>query len=208
MHKARILASVLSLIFLVGIQLNAQKISNVNGKCYALAVMPDQYEEITNKYPSYTGDNFENNDEIEEVKVLIKPGKNAWVKKKMENCKGSGDDCLVWCYVETEGETISMFVVKDPSSSKEYKWTEVSQSKLIKKGGYTEKVEIACKKKLSPEIINRIQIGLSDAGFDPGKSSKRMNSLTKRALANFQRANNLPVGQLDIQTLQALQVSL
>jgi peptidoglycan hydrolase-like protein with peptidoglycan-binding domain len=47
---------------------------------------------------------------------------------------------------------------------------------------------------------------LKDAGYDPGPIDGILGYQTKSALIKFQKANNLPEGRLDIETLKKLGV--
>lgn len=59
----------------------------------------------------------------------------------------------------------------------------------------------------NPEIIRGIQQGLVNAGFNPGPVDGVSGAKTMNALASFQKQNNLAVGSITKETLQALGVS-
>jgi len=48
---------------------------------------------------------------------------------------------------------------------------------------------------------------LTKAGYEPGPSDNIMGARTKAALTKFQKDKNLPVGNLDLETLKALGVN-
>jgi len=56
-------------------------------------------------------------------------------------------------------------------------------------------------------MVRSVQAALRSRGYDPGPTDNVMGSRTKAALVKFQRENNLPVGQLDFETLKALGVN-
>ena len=56
-------------------------------------------------------------------------------------------------------------------------------------------------------MVRSVQRALRDRGYDPGPIDNVMGSQTKAALTKYQRDNNLPVGQLDFETLNSLGVN-
>lgn len=58
----------------------------------------------------------------------------------------------------------------------------------------------------SPELIRKVQQALADAGFNPGTIDGINGPRTMSALNNFQKQNNLAMGQLTKETLQKLEV--
>lgn len=74
----------------------------------------------------------------------------------------------------------------------------------VKNGGFTEWKEVLCPADITSYTIRQIQNALAAKGYDPGPIDNVLGSKTKSALTQFQRDNNLPVGQLDLQTLAAL----
>lgn len=61
--------------------------------------------------------------------------------------------------------------------------------------------------KATPELIRKVQQALADAGFNPGTIDGINGPRTISALKNFQKQNNLAMGQLTKETLQKLEVS-
>jgi len=78
---------------------------------------------------------------------------------------------------------------------------------LVKKGGFSEWREVLCPKDVTTDRITQLQKALRDKGFNPGPIDNVFGAKTKAALIKFQKANGLPVGQLDTQTLEALGVN-
>jgi peptidoglycan hydrolase-like protein with peptidoglycan-binding domain len=83
-------------------------------------------------------------------------------------------------------------------------YTTVTRKNLVKKGGFTEWKEVLCGDKVDGYTIRQIQDALKSRGYDPGPIDNILGSQTKAALTKFQKENNLPVGQLDMDTLKAL----
>jgi peptidoglycan hydrolase-like protein with peptidoglycan-binding domain len=63
-----------------------------------------------------------------------------------------------------------------------------------------------CGDKVTGYTIRQIQQALKDKGYDPGPVDNILGSRTKAALTKFQKEKNLPVGNLDLDTLKALGV--
>jgi hypothetical protein len=82
----------------------------------------------------------------------------------------------------------------------------ITKRKLVKKGGYSELREIVCENDLTTDLVLRVQNALIARGFDLGAAGadNDMGPSTKAALRKFQLDNNLPIGQLDYETLEAL----
>lgn len=77
---------------------------------------------------------------------------------------------------------------------------------LISKGGYTNWVEVVCDTDIDSYLIKRVQTKLNSLGYNCGTADGIMGSATKQALAKYQNDNNLPVGNLNIATMQKLGV--
>lgn len=88
----------------------------------------------------------------------------------------------------------------------EYK--TVSKRQLVRKGGFSEWREVVCSNQVTVELVRAVQRALIARGYKLPEfgADNRLGSETKAALAKFQRDNGLPVGQLDIKTLEALGV--
>lgn len=67
---------------------------------------------------------------------------------------------------------------------------------------------VLCETNLSGEIINRIQVALMERGLDPGPVDGVIGPQTQAAIQVFQSQNNLAVGGLTFETLQALGVEV
>lgn len=57
---------------------------------------------------------------------------------------------------------------------------------------------------LYPQRILRLQIALAAAGYDPGATDNILGPSTRQAIIQFQKDHNLPVGNLNLPTLDAL----
>lgn len=85
-------------------------------------------------------------------------------------------------------------------------YKEVEEKKLAEKGGYTVWTEILCADKTSASTIRKLQRALRTEGYSVGTIDGKMGLRTQTALKQFQTEHGLPVGNLNIETLNALGV--
>lgn len=78
---------------------------------------------------------------------------------------------------------------------------------LVKKGGYEVWREILCGDDLTSSKIMQIQKALKSNGYNPGPIDNVFGTQTKAALVQYQKDKNLPVGNLNIETLRSLGVN-
>lgn len=82
-------------------------------------------------------------------------------------------------------------------------------TKTFKKdNGYMAWRPILCETNTTPGLVRRIQSALKSKGFNPGPIDGVLGSETMAAVDAFQIRNNLVSGQLTIETIKALEVSL
>ncbi|MBP7535218.1 MAG: peptidoglycan-binding protein [Chitinophagales bacterium] len=55
--------------------------------------------------------------------------------------------------------------------------------------------------------VSQIQEALRAKGYDPGPTDNVLGAKTRAALTQFQKDNNLPVGNLNVETMRALGVN-
>jgi len=187
-------------------------LSREPGKCYAKALISDEYQVDSIAYIVYTGnlEEEEGNVEIEEMDVLLKPATTKWEKKMTDkNCLSDDpNDCLVWCLVEVPEKRLKYTTLKDTAESKKIELRYYNKHSLVRKGGFTEWREVLCNYQVTSTVITQIQDALSAKGYDLGPPDTIMNTKTKEALNKYQRDNALPVGQLDLETIRALGIDI
>ncbi len=77
---------------------------------------------------------------------------------------------------------------------------------LVSQGSYGQWEEVVCAGDVNTSLIRQVQQALNDKGYDAGTVDGVMGSKTRAALAKFQQDNGLPLGNLNIATMQALGV--
>jgi len=97
--------------------------------------------------------------------------------------------CYPKCYIPSQYET-------------------VIDSVMVKEGSYTEWREVLCEDKLTIGTIGNIQRALISNGFDLGSggADRMLGPSTRAALLKYQKDQGLPVGGLNIETLNSLGV--
>ncbi len=83
-------------------------------------------------------------------------------------------------------------------------YKEVTEKKLAEKGGYTVWTEILCANKTSASTIRKLQRALRAEGYSIGAADGLLGTRTQTSLKQFQIDNELPVGNLNMETLEAL----
>lgn len=176
------------------------------GGCYAKTLIGDQFDYWEESYPIYLGNANDNFDYLKEKKLLLAEKSTKWVKRKADrNCLSADpNDCLVWCQVEIPEKIEVITIVTDTTQTNNYEWEKFKLSKMVKKGGFTEWREVVCNYKVTADLNQQIQRALRDKGYDSGPIDNIIGTKTKAALVAFQKKNNLPIGNLNIETMYAL----
>ena len=105
-------------------------------------------------------------------------------------------------------KTVKEQVIVEPASVKEEPipavYKQIMEKRLAKKGGYTVWTEILCANKTSSSTIRKLQRALRAEGYSIGVADGVLGTRTQASLKQFQVDNNLPIGNLNIETLRAL----
>ncbi len=175
------------------------------GKCFAKCLIQDQYTITTDSIAVYS-----NIDRVEfDIdSIRISDPTTKWVKKKADiNCNSEDPGaCLVWCLIEGPAQYKKIKIPVDPSSAGTLSYETVETKTLIEKGGYTEWREVVCSDKITAELVQSIENILAIKGYKIGKFGEYglLGKVTKSALTKYQKDKDLPIGQLDFETLKAL----
>ncbi len=106
------------------------------------------------------------------------------------------------------GKLERVVVVLDLIHVDAYEMRTYRKMSLVKEGGFSEKREILCPEEITPLILKQIQSVLIKedylpVGYEPFEEFKLE---LKNALSAYQLANGLPIGHLDFETLDFLEV--
>jgi len=184
----------------------ASDMPNEPGKCFAKCLIPDLYEEIViDSMAMYTGQDSSNIMFAERMLQEARKG-TKWVKKKADRECLSKDpnDCLVWCLVEEDVETVTIKYLADTSQTDEWEYQTITKDVFVESGGYTEWKEVICENKIDDWFYEKLKSALDSRGYDMDLYNKGFSAKEKVILKKFQKDNGLPIGQLDVETLEAL----
>ena len=92
--------------------------------------------------------------------------------------------------------------VKTITVPAEYK--VIRHKTLIEKGGVAKWVEVLCPKSINALLVTQLQLALQSRKYYEGELHGILSFDVRSALVKFQQENQLPLGQLDKQTLEAL----
>lgn len=173
------------------------------GKCYAKCLVPIKQEAVYESYTEYTG-NFDDGAVLDTVSIIIQEEGQKWEKKPDPNCKSKNPkDCLIWCLVPTP-EIIETLIIVDPKTSENYKEKRIEISQA--QGSEMEWVEVLCPERAGGKKMKKILIALAERGYRIDEHSSKWDAFNKEALTQFQKDNNLPLGNLNFATLDLLGV--
>lgn len=174
------------------------------GKCYAKCKMSGVGEKVISAVGTYGTDETIPEDILESREVA--PADEKWVKKRADkNCLAPDPkDCLVWCLVKIDPIYDKRWVEID-SSGDAHLQVVYSEYTIPNTEGLTQWKEVVCEGDLTPSLISEIRVALIDRGYEAGVGKKADDEF-KQALLKFQDENNLPYGQMDVETLSALGV--
>lgn len=112
--------------------------------------------------------------------------------------------------VPAEYKTVTKTVLKTPAQTRTIEipatYKTISKRVLVKKGGFTDWKEVLCNDKMTDYNVRKIQQALIDKGYDVGPegADNIMGSATRAALLKYQKANGLPQGNVNMETLKHL----
>ncbi len=123
----------------------------------------------------------------------------------------NGDDCTRAVEIPAEYASRTYQKLKTPSQIREIdvpaEYVSITKKTLLKQGGYSVWKEVLCENQINRNVIVAIQRALKNRNYDVGNVDQILGVKTKAALTQFQKDNGLPVGQLDIETLNMLRVA-
>ena len=168
------------------------------GKCYAKCLMLDQYQTYEKDFPIFTGVSSDSVDldtlyfsEKEDTRELILLGRLPDLSHEdLKNLDALEQIVCVPNRNQTEDFIMETFFFL----------------KLKRKGGFREWREVLCTHNIG-QVIDPLQEALMEAGYL--ESKEKINVLNKEvlgALAKYQKDHNLPIGELDVETLEHLEI--
>lgn len=138
--------------------------------------------------------------------IQTKEGKQGWVKKKADrNCLSADpNDCLVWCLVNEPPEYQEITYLADTTQTKEFELQQFGVKYDEDTGNIW--METLCHTEIDA-VVAELQTALVKNGAHFLPLSGEFDAKTKTALVAYQKEAKLCVGQLTIESLDALGVS-
>ena len=136
------------------------------------------------------------------------------VKRVKKGCAqgftDNGDDCARMVEIPAEFTSRTYQKLKKPTQIREIEvpaeFTTITKKTLLKQGGYTVWKEVLCQNQINSNTILAIQRALKSRNYNVGNVDQVLGAQTRAALTQFQKDNGLPIGQLDLETLNMLGV--
>ncbi|NNC82642.1 MAG: peptidoglycan-binding protein [Flavobacteriales bacterium] len=163
------------------------------------------YEEVPERYTTYTSSVVKTPATVIEVD---EPAEYRTITRKVLKTPATYREEEV----PAEYATVTRKVLVKPATVEERvlmpEFKTITKRRLVKAGEYSDWREVLCENKVTSYTIRQIQEALIDAGYDigPAGADNVLGGDTRAALMQYQRDNGLPVGNLNIETLQTLGV--
>lgn len=174
-----------------------ERIDNATGEIVCLVEVPAQYKTITKKM-------MVKEPTTETIQI---PAEYKEIKKRvmLESPK------LEKVTIPEEYKTVKVKKVATPAQSKRIEIPATYQTitnRIKTTDSYLEWRSILCETNTSAGIIGNIQRALLNAGHNPGPIDGVIGGQTMAALKSYQREKNIAAGQITMETLKSLGVSL
>jgi len=112
---------------------------------------------------------------------------------------------------EAEYKTVTKKVLVSAETTRQEtipaEYTSISEKRLVSEGGFTVWTEILCAERQTNSKVASVQRALAAAGYNPGPIDGVMGLRTQTALKQYQQDKGLPMGNLNLETLNSLGVS-
>ena len=186
------------------------------GACYAKCLISKNkdtknFSSELKEYPVYIG-STPDKVKTKTITIEIKPPMQTWIREIKSNCESKNEeDCLLWSLTDTPGEYMELEVLKNKRKLKEEDWAyrevELFMSDNSAKAAVensTDWREVLCASKMSKEFIKDLKKELADRGFEHDSETQNYDARTKSAVKKYQQYNELPIGQLNFETIEKL----
>ncbi len=167
-------------------------------KCYGKQLLPIEFEIEKIALPIYIG-NGKDDVDLDTISIQLSEEHAIWELMERPDSK-----TIVDCLVEVPAVIEEFVVVKDTSHNAFFVVEYVEIKRIVKKGGFSEWREILCRTGITSEMNGKIKDRLIQLGYCGGDPPCEFEIEFKKGLRRFQKENNLGVGQLTEETINAL----
>jgi len=140
------------------------------------------------------------------TKEIIVPAEYKTVTKVVMKTPPSSQEIIIPAVYEKVQKEVVVTPANTTDETIPAVYVNVTKKILKTAGGYGEWKEILCDSKVTSYTIRQIQDALMKKGYAVGVAGNDniMGKDTREALIKYQKANNLPVGNLNLETLKSL----
>jgi hypothetical protein len=166
-------------------------LSERNGKCYKNCLVPDRYTSAWVRLPIYTGTEPDAPLRIETI--MEEPPRNKWVKQH--------DGSITLEQIPPKMKAVR--TLADTFFYRYFKYEKFESVILVEKGGFMRETQVICSDARTPNLLLQISMALKSYGYMEAPKTQ-WDAKFSQAIQQFQKDNSLPVGDLNLDTLQFL----
>lgn len=181
------------------------------GKAYVAAMSEPVFEHKDTTVIIYTGNDIER-DDIQVYQLRVQDAYSSWKKLDASNICGiksyDNIESYALSYVENPAIYQTLYIVQDTSENKDWELQTFTIKRLVRQSELSAMRAMSCPSVCGFDIYKKVKEALLLRGYKMDMSKPNSFSLAdKELLLEFQKKNNLSVGQLDYETLKALDVN-
>ncbi|MEM7221857.1 MAG: peptidoglycan-binding domain-containing protein [Pseudomonadota bacterium] len=173
-----------------------EKIDQATGEIMCLVEVPAEYKTVTKRVLATP----------ETVRKIPVPAQYETVTKTVVDQAATTRTVKI----PAEYGTVKVSKLVEPASERRIpipaEYQTVNKTEQVSEG-HLQWRSILCETNVTPDIVSRIQEALLAKGYNPGPIDGVLGSDTMAAVKDFQQSNQLPSGQLTLDTLKALGVA-
>lgn len=170
--------------------------------CFAKCMVPTFEQEEDFAFPAWTNEDSVYNLRMVSQREIDVPEHSRWLKKKADvNCQSENpDDCISWkeIKVPTTFKIIKEYSDETPENFSTEEFLDKNFENFV---GSLEYHPILCEELIDEKILRAVVKELKYDKYLHEKARVELNEKTWKALYKFQLDNKLPVGNLNLATL-------
>lgn len=172
-------------------------------KCFAPCWVIDLPNPNDSQISEYKGTD-KNAIGVKKIEVVLQKETTRWIQKiDYINCLSiKPDDCLIWCIVKVP-EITDLIFIADTLIQKNFEAFIYRPDVPYKVNQRNEWKEIVCSDDITDELYEDVRFALKTKGYDM-VSDGHFNLITMSLVLEYQKDNNLPIGYLNLDTMNSL----
>jgi hypothetical protein len=173
------------------------RIDQATGEIMCLITVPAEYKTVEKtvlKTPATT-------------EVVTKPAVYQTLEKQVVDTPATTQTITIPAVYETVKVKKLVAPAQEKRTAIPAEYQTVTKTEKVAEG-HLEWREILCETNVTTDVIKSMQTALREKGHYNGPADGRIGPMTRRAVASYQEARGLASGELTIETLKSLGVSL